>query len=214
MTTLLRFGLLSKAPWNRARAFVFHDHFAFQDRELELIAPSVEWADALIASTQHPATLRYEPTLANLSRRQVIEFLSTCPMGRQQPNTSAGIYPCYHFWMLDHSQPDLPIAGAICLRVGNGADLELFYGHIGYHVYPPHRGRHLAERAVRLLLPLARSHQIDPVWITCNPENQASRRTCERLGAKLVRTTALPPNHPLARGGEAAKCSFRLDAAC
>ena len=38
---------------------------------------------------------------------------------------------------------------------------------------------------MRLLLPLARRHGLQTVWITCNPDNWASRRTCELAGAEL-----------------------------
>lgn len=103
------------------------------------------------------------------------------------------------------------MAGAIGLRIGTGQDLVLYYGHVGYHVFPPHRGRHFAERAVRLLLPLAARHGLNPLWITCNPNNWGSLRTCDRLGAKLVETIPVPPGHPLYLAGEVAKCRFRLD---
>jgi tagatose 1,6-diphosphate aldolase len=199
---------------NRATPFVFYPTGSLQDHELELTAPAAHWADALMASITHPDTIAHAASLSQVSRRQIDDFLSSCPQGRQLSRSSVGGFPCYHFWMLDHSQPQLPIAGAVCLRIGNGLDIERHYGHVGYHVYPPHRGRHFAQRAVRLLLPLARAHGINPVWITCNPENQASRRTCERLGAILTQTVAVPTNHPLAKIGEAEKCCYRLDIPC
>jgi predicted acetyltransferase len=78
-------------------------------------------------------------------------------------------------------------------------------------VYPFARGHHYAERACRLLLPLARRHGIQPLWITCNPDNFPSRRTCERLGAKLVEIVAVPPRDPLYLRGDHEKCRYRLD---
>ena len=75
----------------------------------------------------------------------------------------------------------------------------------------PARGRHYAERACRLLLPLARAHGMQTLWITCNPENVASRRTCERLGASFIDVVALPANHMLYQRGERVKCRYRLD---
>jgi len=47
---------------------------------------------------------------------------------------------------------------------------------LGYSVEPAHRGHHYAARAGRLLLLLARSHGMETLWITCNPDNWASRR--------------------------------------
>lgn len=107
--------------------------------------------------------------------------------------------------------PPLRIAGGVGLRVGTWPTLELYYGHFGYHVYPPARGHHYAERACRLLLPLARRHSLGPLWITCNPDNIASRRTCERLGGQFVDIVPVPPQDPLFQRGETVKCRYRLD---
>jgi tagatose 1,6-diphosphate aldolase len=48
------------------------------------------------------------------------------------------------------------------------------------------------------------------LWITTNPENAPSRRTCERLGGEYVDTVDVPPGHPLFQRGERRKCRFRL----
>jgi tagatose 1,6-diphosphate aldolase len=111
-------------------------------------------------------------------------------------------------------EPPLPairIVGGIGLRIGTSAEIEMYSGNIGYHVYPPARGRHFAERACRLVLPLARRHGMERLWITCNPENAASRRTCERLGARLVDIVTIPGDHPFRVRGETAKCRFVID---
>ena len=164
-----------------------------------------------MASVEHAQTRREAPELARTTRAQVREFLASCPSGRQNAGEGIGGAPSYYFWMLNHDRPDLPVAGGVGLRIGHGEDIELYYGHVGYHVFPPHRGRHFAERAVRLLLPLARRHGLNPLWITCNPDNWPSLRTCQRLGATLVETVQVPANHPLYQCGEFAKCRFRVD---
>jgi tagatose 1,6-diphosphate aldolase len=111
---------------------------------------------------------------------------------------------------LNDSSP-LRIAGGIGLRIGDSLNIVNLIGHIGYHVYPPVRGRHLAERACRLLLPLARRHGIKTLWITCNPDNLASRQTCLRLGATLADILPVPPDHELYARGEREKCRYRLE---
>ena len=102
-------------------------------------------------------------------------------------------------------------AGYIELRVGNTPDLLLYAGHIGYRVEPPFRGRHYAARSCRLILPLARHHGLDPLWITCNPDNIASRKTLELTGAQFVEIVPIPRQHEMYRDGERAKCRYRLD---
>src|SRR5437879_6000228 len=96
--------------------------------------------------------------------------------------------PTYQFRMVQHRT--LEELGSISLRIGSTPHVKLYAGHIGYGVLPPHRGHRYAARAVRLLLPLARELNLklnlDPLWITCDPENVASQRTLELAGAEFV----------------------------
>jgi predicted acetyltransferase len=194
-------------------SFTFLDPGPLVDAELELVAPSEQWVDAVLASCRHPLSIQEAPALAETSRRQLLDFLMACPLGRQQANSPKGTVPEYHFWMRRADNPELPMAGGIGLRVASTHDTLMYSGHVGYHVYPPARGRHYAERACRLLLPLARRHGINPLWITCNPDNYASRRTCERLGGQLVEIVPVPVTHTLYQRGETQKCRYRIDLA-
>ncbi len=124
------------------------------------------------------------------------------------PEASPWAVPAYRF--------DMVVAGAragtISLRIGTTDRVVLYAGQVGFSVEPEFRGRHLAERAVRLLLPLAARHGLDPLWITCNPDNVASRRTIERLGAAYVETVDLAPDYDrYVSRGERHKLRFRLD---
>lgn len=87
----------------------------------------------------------------------------------------------------------------------------MYGGHIAYCVAPEYCGHHYASRACRLLLPLAHLHGLDPLWITCNPDNFASRRTCELAGAQLVEIVDLPEDTDMYQEGERQKCRHRLD---
>lgn len=101
--------------------------------------------------------------------------------------------------------------GQIDLRIGNPFQMLLYGGHIGYGVEPGHRGHHYAARACRLLMPLARQHGLHTLWITCNPENVASRRTCELAGAEFVEIVDLPSESDMYESGDRRKCRYRLD---
>lgn len=196
-------------------AVQFFDAGPMRDEELSLVAPNGEDAEALLAARWDPATLAAVPELARVTPQAVADFLAAAPAGHYQGNPAAGQSPSYHFWMkIDDAGPAvkgrLAIAGGISLRIGDNSDLRLYVGHIGYNVYPPHRGHHYAERATRLVLPLARRHGMRELWITTNPDNTASRRSCERLGATLVETVDLPPWHDLYARGERRKCRYRL----
>ena len=82
-------------------------------------------------------------------------------------------------------------AGQINVRLGE-SECVYYFGHIGYHIDPPYRGRRWAARACMLVLPLIRRHGRASVVITTDPDNMASRRTCERLGCVLESTVPVP----------------------
>lgn len=101
--------------------------------------------------------------------------------------------------------------GTINLRIGSTVHLEQYAGHIGYGVHSAYRGHHYAARSVSLLLPLARRHELDPVWITCDPENTASRRSLEIAGAEFVEIVEVPVECGIRKyGGKLRKCRYRL----
>jgi tagatose 1,6-diphosphate aldolase len=117
--------------------------------------------------------------------------------------------PAYHFRLVH--RPTGEDAGHINLRVGHTAHVERYAGHIGYSVAERHRGHRYAARAVRLLLPAVRRLGIDPVWITCDPDNAASQRTLEIVGAVDVETVDVPADCVIYQSGHRRKCRYRLD---
>jgi predicted acetyltransferase len=127
---------------------------------------------------------------------------------REPENATRGWVPAYRFAMrLDGVENAV---GRLGFRVGSSHTVEQYAGHIGYEVSPAFRGNRLAERSCRLVLPLARRHGFQELWITCNPDNWASRRTCERLGARLVEIVDVPRDSDLYGPGSERKCRYRL----
>ena len=204
-------GVMRFTLTRSSASFRFLNPGVLVDRELRLVAPRLDLIEPAMAAIEHPLTLRDDPELAAIRRSELVRQVEMWPGGHQQPVPTQGIVPAYHFWMEIDSDGAVGVAGAVALRIGSSRDLRVYYGHVGYHVYPLFRGRNYAERAVRLLLPLARAHRQDPLWITTNPDNDASRRTCEKLGARLVEIVRVPRRHPLYLRGDHAKCRYRLD---
>jgi tagatose 1,6-diphosphate aldolase len=135
--------------------------------------------------------------------------LSLVLVRRQQADLARGWVPGYEFEMRREGSADS--AGRLSFRAVTNWAVEMYAGHIGYSVEPGFRGRHFAERAVRLLLPFVRRHGFESIWITCNPDNLPSRRTCERLGAVLFEVVPLPPDNEMYARGDREKCRYRLD---
>ncbi len=123
-------------------------------------------------------------------------------------NTSLQRVPVYQFNMTITGHGD--VVGKIDLRVGNTPEIMCYSGHIGYEVAPAYRGHHYAARSVGLLMPLARSHDLDTLWITCDPDNWASRRTCELAGFVFVEIVDLPEHSEMAGEAPQQKCRYRF----
>lgn len=78
--------------------------------------------------------------------------------------------------------------GVLTYRPGEGRGIY-YFGHIGYHIDPPWRGKHYAGKACRLIRDEIRRSGKSSVVITCDPDNLPSRKTCESLGCLLERET-------------------------
>ena len=110
--------------------------------------------------------------------------------------------PSRVFW-LDDGQ----FCGVINLRFVAGTDMLPDYvsGHVGYAVVPWKRRRGYATRALALLLPVAREVGLSRVEITCDADNDASRRVIEKNGGVAIGARPTP--------GAKTKLAFRIDLA-
>ncbi|WP_417495732.1 GNAT family N-acetyltransferase [Maricaulis sp.] len=100
--------------------------------------------------------------------------------------------------------------GELRIRLGESEDLKRYFGQIGYEVYPAFRRRGHAGTACRLALEVMRNLGYGEAWITCNPENLASRRVCGRVSAELVETVDIPVDHVMYEHGIRQKCRYRV----
>jgi tagatose 1,6-diphosphate aldolase len=109
-----------------------------------------------------------------------------------------GYGPSYQFEMRRTGTPR--VLGTIRLRVDTATKLR-YAGHIGFGVNKRYRGHRYAARSCALLLPFARAHGLRAVWLTCDPKNVASQKSCLIAGARYVATIRVPENHDLYRRG-------------
>ena len=111
-------------------------------------------------------------------------------------NPEKKLVPEYKFLVCRRSEK----IGGINLRVGY-TDGLYFGGQIGYGIDEQHRGNGYAGRACQLLLPVAKAHGMKKLLITNDHANDASRRVCEKLGARFIRTARIAQWHDLYKEG-------------
>lgn len=104
-----------------------------------------------------------------------------------------GIAPAYHFHVMLEDGREV---GHINFRVGDSAHVRRCAGHIGYVIAEPFRGHGYALQACRALAPFAAAVYPAGIILTCDPDNEASRRTIEKLGARFVERVPVPPEDP------------------
>jgi predicted acetyltransferase len=88
--------------------------------------------------------------------------------------------PFTELWMDEGGE----YVGRISLRHELNELLWTWGGHSGYAVRPSRRGRGHATAALQGMLEVCRARGIDPVLVTCDVDNEASRRTIERAGGE------------------------------
>lgn len=114
--------------------------------------------------------------------------------------------PAYHFAICNNEGIKM---GTCDLRIWHND--KLYYGgNIGYRIYEKYRGNHYAGKACLLLFKLARKHGLQYLIITCNPDNYASRKTCEYTGCELLEITGLPEDNDMRDNGETHKCIYKF----
>lgn len=119
-----------------------------------------------------------------------------------------GWLPTYYFAICDSQGNEM---GACNLRIGHNTN-TYYGGNIGYGIDEEYRGHHYAGKACLLLLELAKKHGMDHIIITCNPDNYASRKTCEYIGCELIETVELPEDNDMRiESGETEKCIYRIE---
>jgi predicted acetyltransferase len=89
---------------------------------------------------------------------------------------------CTYFWITDREGADEEFVGFLALRHSLTAWLLEEGGHIGYSVRPSRRREGHASRALALAVRRAGELGIERALVTCDDDNDPSRRTIERCG--------------------------------
>ena len=105
--------------------------------------------------------------------------------------------PVYYFDVLNVDKDKI---GVCELRVGHNDELY-YYGNIFVEIDPRYEGFKYGYKVSKLLLKLAKKHNMGYVSITCATKDERCKSTCEQLGMALLEDCKLPKDHPIRKVG-------------
>lgn len=135
----------------------------------------------------------------SLCRHTPEEWLDNCCRIAREETCPEGWVPATQFVCL---REDGRIVGMIDLRHRLNDYLAEIGGNIGYSVRPSERRKGYAACMLHMVLEEARRLGLRRVLVTCDADNEASRRTIERNGGVFER---------MAQDGEAAVRRYWID---
>lgn len=103
------------------------------------------------------------------------------------------------YYMIYRISDDLKV-GQCGLRLKETDD-NYFLGNIEYEIFSFSRGNKYAEKAARLLAQVAALYGAKELSITASPENKASIKTIENLGAHFIEVKQVPKQMRLYKSG-------------
>ncbi len=96
-----------------------------------------------------------------------------------------GWVPCTTLWWVEEVEGKAEFLARVTIRHELVGTLRTLGGHIGYWVRPSARRRGIGTRAFLGCLPYAYDLGIDPALVTCDSDNEGSRRIIERGGGQF-----------------------------
>ncbi len=148
-----------------------------------LVRPTVDVHDSWLEAVSEPG---YEPRWLDdlqLADMATLEGFATY-VERQLADECDGavrsraMVPSTHLWFVDGKI----FVGRLSIRHRLTPWLLDYGGHVGYDVRPSARGQGHASAMLEQALPWAATLDLDPVLITCDVDNVASRKVIERTG--------------------------------
>lgn len=155
---------------------------------IELVTPEVSFHDSWVEAV---AEFGEEPMhgsgLWDLDRGDLSPAALEREIARLLAEADESIPPkpgwvhCSYYWIV----ADGAFVGYLAMRHRLNESLLEEGGHIGYSVRPSRRRQGVAGTALALALPMARERGIERALVTCDEDNEGSRRTIERNGGVL-----------------------------
>ena len=147
---------------------------------IKIELPNLKYKDSFLAGMREFSCLDSECRYAKYAKsmsdeefeKEVVQPKLEAMTGKGLPE---GWVPSTVFWIIQTDTEEY--VGRIDLRHSLTESLRTLGGHIGYDIVPSKRGKGYVKAALRLVLEEAHKMGIEQVLITCDEDNEPSRRT-------------------------------------
>lgn len=121
---------------------------------------------------------------------------------------SENVIPFYYYAIiLKETNAEI---GKISIRIGHNKH-SYYNGNIGFEIYDEYRGCRYSLSASKLILQVAKYHEMDYLYLSCNESNVASSKIIEHLGASLVEIVVPPKDYIFYYDGMERQRIYKLD---
>lgn len=144
---------------------------------MKLIKPTNEYENQIIAYRQElldsGSSMDGTGALRRIDNpKEWLEWTKACEIAETVPQ---GLVPETQYIFV--REDDSKIVGMIQVRHYFNDYLEKYGGHIGYSVAPSERLKGYATQMLKSVLPKCKELGLNRIMITCNQDNEGSRRT-------------------------------------
>ncbi len=157
-----------------------------------LVKPAMKHYKEVMAADEAYRSAGEEPYCGMKGRTGYASWLLLLARQAKEDVVKYGMNPNEIYLMLDDE-------GELCgygqLRVVETDDVLTWAGHIGYSVPPDKRGRGYATEMLRMLLDMAFERGLERVILTCDTDNEPSRRVIEKCGGEFTGLYMQRPYH-------------------
>lgn len=142
-----------------------------------LIEPTEAWLDEVAAYKRafEKAGSSMDGTGMLRTAQDMTQWLQACRDYKHRETTPPKLVPATQLIYVRPAEHHL--LGMLQVRHELNDYLRLYAGHIGYSVHPQYRRQGVATRMLAAALPYCRQLGLSRVMVTCNVENEGSRRT-------------------------------------
>lgn len=157
------------------------------DEKLGLVRPTVELRSSYISGLRQRLEAGEELNLpVGFDFRMMVDDFEGCVRQREREEKGIGLPPGYvrqtTFWLVRGGRE---VLGEARLRYQLTPELEHEGGHIGYVIFPAHRGKGFGTVALALTLKEAGKAGLKKVLVTCDTDNTPSARIIRKNGGVL-----------------------------